>query len=349
MLDINDYQEERECFYQGEKYCVRDNGAVLRYPKKINKIRLLDNKWTFGKVGNHGYLYIAGKPIHRIVATAFYGDKVSSQYIVDHIDTNKQNNRPENLRWITKEENILNNPNTIDKLEYITGCSIDELKENNWEKLHKYTSENQDTSWMRPTTKEETENLHKRQEQWLKHSKMDKEKQKLYEQLSQISKMHDEENKMGNWVYSELDFSQKYDDIYNYYYYSNTVNAVQTYQTITSFPFCPLFISKEPMMDYYLNLQKNKIFAVNKYYVSIIEKVDFNDVKNEIILECRSLDEEGIYTFSIFKVTYQCGYFIHEYKKKFDTIEECDICYDYELGKIPFDENNIVLFDYEYN
>ena len=48
--------------------------------------------------------------------------------------------------------------------------------------------------------------------------------------------------------------------------------------------------------------------------------------------------EEGIYTFSIFKVTYQCGYFIHEYKKKFDTIEECDICYDYELGKIPFDE-----------
>ena len=153
-IDVNDFEVEKECYYQGEKYIVRDNGAVLRYPKDDTKPRLLDNKWTFGKVGNHGYLYLASKGIHRIVATAFHGENLSKEYIVDHIDTNKQNNRPENLRWITKEENIMNNPNTRDKIQYITGCSIEELKGNHWEELHKYTSEKQNTSWMRPTTKE---------------------------------------------------------------------------------------------------------------------------------------------------------------------------------------------------
>ncbi|WP_294143305.1 HNH endonuclease signature motif containing protein [uncultured Sanguibacteroides sp.] len=31
-------------------------------------------------------------------------------YVVDHIDTNRQNNRIENLRWLTKLENVLLNP-----------------------------------------------------------------------------------------------------------------------------------------------------------------------------------------------------------------------------------------------
>ena len=123
-IDINDFHIEKECLYQGEHYCVRDNGAVLRYPKDKTKPRLLDNKWTFGKNGNHGYLYIASKGVHRIVATAFHGENLSKEYIVDHIDTNKQNNRPENLRWITKEENIIKttyffrDKKTLNKMEF---------------------------------------------------------------------------------------------------------------------------------------------------------------------------------------------------------------------------------------
>ncbi|PSL21105.1 HNH endonuclease signature motif containing protein [Shimia abyssi] len=40
----------------------------------------------------------------------------TSQHIVDHIDTNRMNNRPENLRWITKLENILLNPITLKRV-----------------------------------------------------------------------------------------------------------------------------------------------------------------------------------------------------------------------------------------
>jgi len=46
--------------------------------------------------------------------------------IVDHIDTNKTNNRPENLRWIPKLLNMLN-PRTQKKLELLTGLPIEEI------------------------------------------------------------------------------------------------------------------------------------------------------------------------------------------------------------------------------
>ena len=104
--NTDDYTEEKECIYKNEKYSVRNNGMVLRHPKG-NKVRPSDNKWTFGIVGDKGYRYIAGVQVHRIVATAFLGEQPSKEYVIDHKDTNKQNNRPENLRWLTREENIL--------------------------------------------------------------------------------------------------------------------------------------------------------------------------------------------------------------------------------------------------
>ncbi|MDY2830252.1 MAG: hypothetical protein SOU80_02660 [Alphaproteobacteria bacterium] len=51
------YSEEKQCTYKNETYLVRNNGAVLRCPKNANKIRPLDNKWTFGNLGDKGYLY----------------------------------------------------------------------------------------------------------------------------------------------------------------------------------------------------------------------------------------------------------------------------------------------------
>ena len=169
MSDVNDFSQEKQCTYKGERYSVRDNGAVFRHQREGKRTRRNDNKWTFGKVGDKGYLYIAGIQVHRIIATAFHGEHLSREYIVDHKDTNKQNNRPENLHWCTREENVLNNPNTIKKIEYRTGHSIDEVRKD-WSILHNLEHK-QDTSWMRPVTQEEAENLKDRQLEWQQNKK----------------------------------------------------------------------------------------------------------------------------------------------------------------------------------
>lgn len=122
MISLNDFKLQNECIYKDEKYSVRDNGAVLRYPPDKKRRRSIDNNWTFGKLNiKTGYLEIASVRIHRIVATAFLGEAPTKEHVVDHIDTNKQNNRPENLRWVTRLENILLNPITARRIELVCG------------------------------------------------------------------------------------------------------------------------------------------------------------------------------------------------------------------------------------
>lgn len=132
MIDINDYNEEKSCAYKGEKYLVRDNGAVMRKSRPSKVIREHDNEWTFGSEHEDGYCYFFGtnNRIHRIVATAFHGEVPPKQYVVDHIDSNRQNNRPINLRWVTKLEGKLLDEFTQVLIEHLTGVSIYEFLDN---------------------------------------------------------------------------------------------------------------------------------------------------------------------------------------------------------------------------
>lgn len=150
---IDDFEKEIECTYKGEIYSVRDNGAVMRHSRAGKKPRQTDNIWTFGKYNvKTGYAEIAGERVHRIVATAFHGTAPTPQHVVDHIDTNRRNNRPENLRWITKLENILLNPITAKKIELICG-SIEEFLKDPSKLRQNYVD--QDFEWMRAVSKEE--------------------------------------------------------------------------------------------------------------------------------------------------------------------------------------------------
>lgn len=171
MVNIGDFEDVKECDYKGEHYSVRDNGAVCRYSRPNTRRRKMDNAWSFGIEGNHGYLYLCSIPVHRIVATAFIGSAPTPQHIVDHIDTNRQNNRPENLRWVTKEENILNNPATVKKIELITGHPISDIIEN-FSLLHNIERKT-NVSKMRPVTKEDGIENKNRIQKWANYATFD--------------------------------------------------------------------------------------------------------------------------------------------------------------------------------
>ena len=163
---LNDFEKELVCQYKCETYSVRDNGSVLRHPQNPKKPRPMDNKWTFGKYSEKtGYAEIAGERVHRIVATAFLGEAPSSQYVVDHIDTNRRNNRPENLRWVTKLENILLNPITVKRIELSCGSVEEFLKDPS--KLPS-SSGDRNFEWMRAVTQEEAAASLERMLNWSK-------------------------------------------------------------------------------------------------------------------------------------------------------------------------------------
>ena len=151
---INDYKDIKECIYKEEHYSVRDNGAVMRHLRDGKKPRRDDGVWTFGvKNPQTGYMMLGQHRVHIIVATAFLGARDSKVYVVDHIDTNRCNNRVENLRWFTRLENALNNEITRNKIIYICG-SIEAVIENPSILRERLIGE-PSLEWMRTVTREE--------------------------------------------------------------------------------------------------------------------------------------------------------------------------------------------------
>lgn len=157
MVDINEYTREASCEYKGELYSVRDNGAVYRHAREGKKVRKLDNVWTFGtKDNSNGYMMINSHRVHIIVAKAFIPGNEDGKMVVDHIDTNRCNNRVENLRWLTRLENVLLNEATLKRVTYLCGGDINKFLENP-SCLRDLSGDNQDIMWMRTVTAEEAQ------------------------------------------------------------------------------------------------------------------------------------------------------------------------------------------------
>lgn len=166
IVDVNDFNEQKDCIYKSELYSVRDNGAIYRHSRNNRPLRKLDNQWTFGKPNTHGYMRFASEVVHRIVAYAFLGNPPTTQHIVDHKDTNRQNNRPGNLRWLTKMENILNNPITVKKIEFYCGSIDAFLKDPSI--LSKFENKEPNFKWMRTVTSKEAQISWERLRNWKK-------------------------------------------------------------------------------------------------------------------------------------------------------------------------------------
>ena len=168
----HDFNKEINCTYKDELYSVRDNGAVFRHPRINRRLRPNDNHWTFGKLNSKKeYLEIAAVRVHRIVAMAFNGEPPTKEHVVDHIDTNKQNNRPENLRWVTRLENALLNPITVKRIENVCKCSIEEFIANPKKYRDLLSKAPRKINWMRTVRHEEAQECLKNLTNWAKTDK----------------------------------------------------------------------------------------------------------------------------------------------------------------------------------
>ncbi len=314
---IDDFARELTCTYKGETYSVRDNGAVRRHPREDGRKRLLDDLWTFGKVDTQkGYLVIADAQVHRIVATAFHGQAPTEQHVIDHINTNKQDNRPENLRWVTRLENIILNPITCKKISYLTGKPIDYVLQH-IEILHEVNL-SPNFTWMRTVTKEESQNCYENLLRWAHQANVIPSERR---------------GAIGEWIYQKRYFSKKNNPTFmdkfpetkqmedNFHevvplyhieiYPSLTPNAfVKGRMTPSYFPCCPEDISDKPLETYYDKLMPGSTYYENKTYKMII--LDIALYNGKIIVKCESGDgEDAVKPWSVGTIIFENGVYIH--------------------------------------
>ena len=330
----------RECDYKCEHYSAREDGAIMRHQRKEQRKRKLDGVWTLGTPNVvTGYMDFCGERVHRIVATAFHGQAPSEQHVVDHIDTNRHNNRPENLRWLTKLENILNNEITRKKVELICG-SIEAFLDNP-QLLFGYETEDSNFAWMKNVTKEEAQNCLANWSHWAKTAKPDPNYKKA-------------ERHVDDWIYNKS--SRKEDNPFiniipdgrGGYRFSDahapaqnadpimpdeviekheplktqslTPNAVQLdWKNPVTFPCCPQEYSGNPLEAYMANLKEGAVFSTNNYGESIVLR--YGMPQPDCLWVMCSI-RIGFMTHAFTKITFKDGIFYHENMGVYDIGDE---------------------------
>lgn len=329
MVSIDDYNKIKDCIYKDEHYSARDNGAIMRHQREGQRKRKLDEVWSFGTLNiTTGYMDFCGERVHRIVATAFHGPAPSDQHVVDHIDTNRQNNRPENLRWLTKLENILNNEITRKKVELICG-SIEAFLENP-ALLYGHESEDKNFSWMRNVTKEEALISLERLTEWAK------------------SPAKPQGGSLGEWVFqgtprpgfdprrfteSIPEMIEEEEDTEPLKTQSLTPNAIQlNWKYPVHFPCCPQEYSGNPLEAYMANLEEGKVFSTNEWGDSSVLR--FGMPQQDCLWVMCSISI-GWKSHAFTKITFKDGIFYHENKGVYDIGDEPEEMFEDILrGKI---------------
>jgi len=315
-LDFEDSNKTVECVYKDERYSVRDNGAVLRYSLDGKRPRPTDNKWTFGKLNSKtGYFEIASVRIHRIVATAFHGEPPTKEHVVDHIDTNKQNNRPDNLRWVTRFENIILNPITSRRIELVCG-SVEAFLADPSKFRDKFQEPNYE--WMCAVSAEEAQVSLERMQSWAKSDKP----------LQGGS--------LGEWIFNR-EIVQTPPATQPNYIMSKTPNAAQRIITTNDkpneYPSTPQAFEGNPLAAYYESLNEGATFFRNHNGEYVVVKSGFSKDRHTLYVMTKSAyiwreREDGEYIpvpiaelqekvsnkdlpHSLTEITYEDGLFVH--------------------------------------
>ena len=318
LIDI--FDKEITCDYRGEFYRVRDNGAILRCKQPNKRKRPLDDKWTFGNLNKQsGYMTITSETVHRIVATAFHGNQPTEKHVVDHIDTNRQNNRPENLRWITRLENILLNPITLQRIILSYG-SIDKFLEDPSNPAYKNKNPNFD--WMRTVSKQESANTIKNLLKWSEKGTIPK------------------GGELEDWIYTRKKIEETTASGESLITQSLTPNVIQVnWKTPSKFPNCPRTINKKSLINYKMELTEGSIFSNNQYGDSIVLKSDINEEAGYLIVMTKS---ENLKPFSLAKAYVKTNSLIHENLGAFFRIDGAEK--EYTLVPPVLNFNHVRVF-----
>ena len=120
------YLKKYDCYidddceiYVEPKNKDRQVSCALRHllPRKLAS----DKYW---KITIRGKTY----SYHSVITYAFHGPRPEG-YVIDHIDRNKDNNNPNNLRYCSQSENIANRPQTDLCIQKFGMRRIDDIKE----------------------------------------------------------------------------------------------------------------------------------------------------------------------------------------------------------------------------
>ncbi|WP_418408046.1 HNH endonuclease signature motif containing protein [Alistipes sp.] len=297
MVGVNDYSQDAECIYKEERYSVRDNGAVLRHPREGKRPRPTDNQWTFGKPNDKtGYMEIASVRVHRIVASAFHGEPPTKEHVVDHIDTNKRNNRPENLRWVTRLENVLLNPITAKRIAYVCG-SVEAFLADPAKYRDQFSEPYE--QWMQTVSAEEVEISLRRMLAWAENDKPSSGRGSL-----------------DKWIFTR-NIQQEQPTIAipdgPDYILSLTPGAAQRgWRTPSEFPNVPQDdVGGNPLAVYAEKLKEGTVFSQNQYRASLVIDRGFSEDRESLYVMTISSDEDAIKRYALGKVTYEDGLFIH--------------------------------------
>ena len=312
MIDIDDYKEIRECDYNDEHYSVRDNGAVMRHIREGKRVRNGDNVWTFGKPDiRTGYMLFAGKRVHRIVACAFHGEPPTVQHVVDHIDTNRQNNRPENLRWLTRLENVLNNPITRARIENICGSIEVFLSDPSVLRGHEKNDPN--FIWMKTVSLEEAHASLNNMLEWAKERpepKGGKIGDWIYKEKKQTNVPYRRFNNFTDFNNTQIEETVINEDLFKTK--SLTPNVIQIHwNTPSEFPCCPQNEEENPLEKYKQNLNVDSVFCKNSYYSCLVVDSALVDGGKKLIIMTENADENSIKPWAIASVNYDNGIYYH--------------------------------------
>ena len=278
------------------------------YQGKTLERGLFDDKWTFGKIYKHsGYQFINGVPIHRIVATAFHGEPKNPHYVVDHKNTNRQDNTPANLRWVTRYENLFLNPITCKKLQLLTGLTIDEIMQN--PKLLENYKSSESFDWMRTVSPEESQNCYQNFLSWALNSEI---------------KPTKERGVIGEYIYQT-----KGPPIQR--------TTLKPKKISNVYPCCPDIDEEQSLENYQRKLKPGSVFLRTKIteYI-VIESVIFNE---KLIVRSKDTNEEAVKPWFVSSVSLENGSFQATLVKSCFSKEGSKEFYDIAQDK-PWESNH---------